>query len=66
MTHTENYERHAEAFYEQTRFIAPGKSVPSEMAAEQDDEQRRQAWNLWMGRPREDCVVCKYIEKREG
>jgi len=64
VTHTEKYERHAEAFYSQTGFMAPGKSVPLEMSADQPYEIRLEAWTLWMGRPQEDCPACNAKDKK--
>jgi hypothetical protein len=45
--YTERFEREAEAFYRATGFMAPGKSVPMEMAATQGDEARDSAWRTW-------------------
>ncbi len=43
---TEHYENLAEEFYRDTMMIAPGKSVPEEMA--RDEEARGKAWNAWL------------------
>lgn len=45
---TAAFERLAEDFYRETGFIAPGKSVPLEMAATQHDDERRAAWRKWL------------------
>lgn len=37
----------AEQFYRETGFIAPGKSVPLEMAATQPDDARQRAYETW-------------------
>jgi hypothetical protein len=41
------FEQIAEQFYRETGFIAPGKSVPMEMASTQQDERRQQRYNEW-------------------
>lgn len=45
--HVDRYEEDAEAFYRATGYMAPGKSVPFEMAAGQDFESRSVAWDKW-------------------
>lgn len=41
------FERVAEQFYRETGFIAPGKSVPMEMAATQHNDLRQRAYEAW-------------------
>lgn len=45
--YTERFERNAERFYEATGFLAPGKSVPLEMASAYQDDKREVAWTTW-------------------
>lgn len=47
MGYSERYDADAERFYSETRFMAPGKSVPLEMASTQPDEERQQAWEAF-------------------
>jgi hypothetical protein len=47
------FERVAEQFYRETGFIAPGKSVPMEMASTQQDDRRRRAYDAWHFQRRE-------------
>lgn len=49
MGHTERFELHAERFYRETGYLAPGKSVPMAMAGSPfaDDEHRGEAWDEW-------------------
>ena len=53
MGYTERFEYYAEQFYRETGFMAPGKSVPLEMAASQPDEARTAAWDRWQIAKRE-------------
>ena len=49
--YNESYEFLAERFFEETGFMAPGKSVAPEMAyCENDDKKRRTLWNDFMKR----------------
>lgn len=44
----ERFEREAEAFYDATGYMAPGKDVPAAMGATSDYEMRRAcAWEAW-------------------
>lgn len=52
MSHTERFDRSAERFYRETGFMAPGKSVPMEMAGGWDDDERGAAWDAWNTRER--------------
>lgn len=47
MSHTERFELHAERFYVETGFMAPGKSVALAMAGSFTDEERNEAWDEW-------------------
>lgn len=45
--YTDRYERAAEEFYRETGYMAPGKSVPMEMAGSFSEEDRSAAWDEW-------------------
>lgn len=47
MNANERFEIMAEAFYRMTRRMAPGKSVPMEMASTCSYEERSAAWEVW-------------------
>ena len=58
--YTERFEEDAEQFYRETGFMAPGKSVPFEMASTQQDDKREAAWNTWTGKMRVDfCAMLR-------
>jgi Uma2 family endonuclease len=44
---TDRFERLAEAFREDTGFMAPGKSIPDAMGFT-DEKGRWDAWELWL------------------
>jgi hypothetical protein len=47
MGYSERFDYQAEKFYRETGFMAPGKSVPLEMASSQQDSEREQAWRVF-------------------
>jgi hypothetical protein len=53
MGHTERFELHAERFYRETGYMAPGKSVPMAMAGSFSDEDRHAAWDAWNHRQKQ-------------
>lgn len=67
MSPTEIYEVKANAFYRMTGYMAPGKSVASEMIAYQDMETRRQLWALWheVYRPLWDAMIRAFEDEIE-
>lgn len=54
MGYTERYEDGAARFYQITGYMAPGKSVPLEMASHFNDEERQTAWDEWQRLEAED------------
>lgn len=44
----EDFEEQAEAFYQETRFMRPGKSMPMGGGGEHDDDIRRDKFNAWV------------------
>lgn len=65
----ERYERLAKTFYDETGLMAPGKSVPVEMAASQPGlDEREEAFDSWMGeriRAARDAVESDLIANLE-
>lgn len=47
LSYSERFEKQAEEFYRYTGYMAPGKSVPFEMASTSNEEQRTAAWDAW-------------------
>lgn len=53
---TVRYDAKAEAFYQETRIMAPGKSEPMEWGGRWTQEERQRAWDAWLARRREEIV----------
>jgi predicted phosphoadenosine phosphosulfate sulfurtransferase len=68
--YSERFEQDAERFYAETGFMAPGKSVPLEMASSNSEEEREEAWAKWTDGLREEwyremestIAVCAAVE----
>lgn len=54
---TAEFEALAEAFYRDTHYMAPGKSVPLEMCSESYDRERHEAWDAWIAKRRQPIRV---------
>lgn len=44
----EQYETNAEAFYHETRIMAPGKDISAAMGGYDEDELRAKLWRVWL------------------
>lgn len=56
----ENIEAVAEDFRQETRYLAPGKSIPPEMDSDSYRTEQRAAWNKWLGeRQQEDLAYAR-------
>lgn len=52
---TAAFEQMAEAFYQETGFLAPGKSMPLEMCGEAMDQRRRRRYDEWKQERKQKC-----------
>lgn len=50
MNYNEEYERLAEAFYQDTGLMAPGKDMPAAMGNTVSQEERWEKWREWIGK----------------
>lgn len=48
----EQYEANAEAFYRETRIMAPGKDIPAAMGGYDEHELRAKLWRVWLEKQR--------------
>jgi len=53
MGYSDLFESDAEAFYAKTGLLAPGKSLPLEMASDEYEDRRNAAWRRWQDEQRE-------------
>jgi hypothetical protein len=54
MGFTERFEYDAERFYRETGLVAPGKSVPMEMWSDEMDRKRREKWDEFQVKLRDE------------
>jgi len=53
----DNLEAMAERFRKETRFLAPGKSIPMEMDSDDYRARRDEAWKAWVTKLRDDDLA---------
>ena len=58
----EQYEANAEAFYRETRIMAPGKDIPAAMGGYDEHELRAKLWRVWL----ENQRMADRIRELEG
>ena len=61
--YSELFERTAEQFYQQTGFMAPGKSMPLEM--QQSDDARERAWEQF-NKDRKAQFIARAVLERDS
>lgn len=59
---TDEFDALAHRFYRDTGMMAPGKSVPVEMAGMWTDEQRDRTWRDWLSNPAADPAATPHPE----